>query len=49
MKMKKKKASEMAGRFIKKVKHMVQGVHIMPLGWTDVVPYILDQAGIKHK
>lgn len=47
--MKKKKASEMAGRFIKKVKHMVQGVHIMPLGWTDVVPDILDHAGIKHK
>jgi hypothetical protein len=23
-----------------------QGVHIMPLGWTDVVPEILDQAGI---
>ena len=45
----KKKAAEMAGNFIKQVKHMVQGVHIMPLGWTDVVPDILDQAGIKHK
>ncbi|MDA3789602.1 MAG: methylenetetrahydrofolate reductase [Desulfobacula sp.] len=45
----KKKAAEMTGQFIKKVKHMVQGVHIMPLGWTDVVPDILEQAGIKHK
>ncbi len=28
---------------------MVQGVHIMPLGWTDIVPDILDHAGIKRK
>ncbi len=43
----KKKAAEMAGKFIKQVKSMVQGVHIMPLGWTDVVPEILDYAQIK--
>lgn len=42
----KKKAAEIAGRFIKEVKSMVQGVHIMPLGWTDVVPEILVHAGI---
>ena len=42
-----KKAAEMAGKFIKQVKSMVQGVHIMPLGWTDVVPEILDYAQIK--
>ena len=42
-----KKAGEMAGKFIKQVKSMVQGVHIMPLGWTDVVPEILDYAQIK--
>lgn len=43
----KKKAAEMTARFIEQVKPMAQGVHIMPLGWTDVVPDILDQAGIR--
>ncbi len=40
----KKKAAEMTARFIRKVKSMVQGVHIMPLGWTDIVPDIIEQA-----
>ena len=44
-----KKSAEIAGRFVKEVKSMCQGVHIMPLGWTDIVPDILDHAGIKHK
>jgi 5,10-methylenetetrahydrofolate reductase len=43
----KKKAAEMMGRFIKKHKSKFQGVHIMPLGWTDVVSDILEQAEIK--
>lgn len=43
----KKKAAEMMGRFIKKHKSKVQGVHMMPLGWTDIVPDILEQAEIK--
>lgn len=42
----KKKAAEMMGRFLRDIKPMAQGVHIMPLGWTDVVPEILEQAGI---
>lgn len=42
-----KKAAEIAGRFIKEVKSMVQGVHIMPLGWTDVVPEILGHADLS--
>jgi 5,10-methylenetetrahydrofolate reductase len=42
----KKKAAEMMGRFIKKHKNKFQGVHIMPLGWTDIVPSILEQAEI---
>jgi methylenetetrahydrofolate reductase (NADPH) len=41
-----KKAAEMTGRFIKKHKAKFQGVHIMPLGWTDIVPDILAQAEI---
>jgi len=42
----KKKAAEMMGRFLLQIKSMVQGVHIMPLGWVDVVPGILEAAGI---
>lgn len=42
----KKKAAEITGRFIKEIKSMVQGVHIMPLGWTDIVPQILEHAEI---
>ncbi len=45
----KKKSAEMTGRFIKEIKSMVQGVHIMPLGWTDIVPDILEHAGISIK
>jgi len=43
----KKKAAEMMGRFIKKHKDKFQGVHIMPLGWTDMIPAILDEAEIS--
>jgi methylenetetrahydrofolate reductase (NADPH) len=45
----KKKAAEMLGRFLRQIKPMVQGVHIMPLGWTDVVPDILAHAEIEVK
>lgn len=43
----KKKAAEMMGKFIGEVKSLCQGVHIMPLGWTDIVPDILEYADIK--
>ncbi len=42
----KKKAAEMMGRFLRQVKSMVNGAHIMPLGWSDVVPAILEEAEI---
>lgn len=45
----KKKAAEMMGRFLRQIKSMVQGVHIMPLGWSDVVPDILAHADIEVK
>jgi len=38
----KKKAIEMTARLISQIAPMVQGVHIMPLGWSDVVPEILN-------
>jgi 5,10-methylenetetrahydrofolate reductase len=43
----KKKAAEMMGRFLRQIKTMVQGVHLMPLGWTDMVPDILAHADIE--
>lgn len=42
----KMKAAEMMGRFLAEIKHMVQGVHLMPLGWADIVPKILQTARI---
>jgi 5,10-methylenetetrahydrofolate reductase len=45
----KKKAAEMLGRFLKRIKPMVQGIHIMPLGWADIVPEILAYADIDVK
>ena len=40
---KQQKAAEMTARFIRSIKHLVQGVHITPLGWTDIVPEILNR------
>lgn len=37
---------EIAARLIKELKPYCQGVHIMPLGWDDKVPKILDLAGL---
>ncbi|MFH0948315.1 MAG: methylenetetrahydrofolate reductase [Elusimicrobiota bacterium] len=37
---------EIATRLIKELKPYCQGVHIMPLGWDDKVPKILELAGL---
>lgn len=37
---------EIASRTIREVKDCCQGVHLMPLGWDDKVPAILDGAGL---
>jgi methylenetetrahydrofolate reductase (NADPH) len=42
----KKKAVEITTRIIKQVQPFCQGVHIMPLGWDDLVPEIISQAGL---
>jgi methylenetetrahydrofolate reductase (NADPH) len=41
----KKKAAEITARIIKQIKPFCQGVHIMPLGWDDLVPVVIQQAG----
>ena len=42
----KKKAVEITARIIRSVKPFCQGVHIMPLGWDDLVPDIIKQAAL---
>lgn len=40
----KKKAVEIAARIIRQVKPFCQGVHVMPLGWDELVPEIIQEA-----
>jgi len=42
----KKVAAEIAGKLIREMKPMCQGAHLMTLGWDEVVPDILVQAGL---
>ena len=37
---------DISARLIKDMKPMCQGVHLMPLGWDDKVPAILQRAGL---
>jgi len=41
-----KKSIEIAGRLIRELKGMCQGVHIMAIGWEKRVPAILEAAGL---
>jgi len=43
----KKVAAEMAAELIRQVKGLCQGVHVMPLGWDDLVPEIVAQSDIR--
>jgi len=40
------KSIEIATRLIKELKPMCQGIHIMPIGWNDKVPLVLEAAGL---
>ena len=40
------KSVEIAARFIKELKPMCQGIHIMPIGWNKLVPNVLDACGL---
>jgi len=42
----KKVAAEIARRLVREMKGMCQGAHLMTLGWDDVVPDILQSAGL---
>ncbi len=41
-----KKSVEIAARLIRELKPMCQGAHIMSIGWHQVVPLVLDAAGL---
>lgn len=45
---KRKKAVEIAARLIKALKPMAQGFHIMPIGWGDLIPEVLEAAGLAR-
>ena len=40
------KSVEIAARIINELKNIVNGVHIMPIGWDKKVPLVLDAAGL---
>jgi 5,10-methylenetetrahydrofolate reductase len=42
----KKVATEIAARLVREMKPMCQGAHLMTLGWDDLVPGIIAQAGL---
>ena len=43
----KKVSIEMSVEIISEMKSMCEGVHIMPLGWDDIVPAIVTGAGLR--
>ena len=45
---KRKKAVEIAARIMKALKPLAQGFHIMPIGWGDLIPEILEAAGLAN-
>ena len=44
----KKKSVEIAARLIRQVKPFCQGVHLMTLGWEELIPDIIDQSEIDE-
>lgn len=38
----KKKATEITIRLVKEIAPMAQGVHFMPLGWSDIIPEVVE-------
>jgi 5,10-methylenetetrahydrofolate reductase len=45
----KKKAVEITARIIRQVKPFCQGIHIMPMGWDDLVPEIINEAALVSR
>ena len=45
----KKKAVEITARIIRQVKPFCQGVHIMPLGWEELIPAVISEAELGQE
>lgn len=45
----KKKSVEITARILRQIKPFCQGVHIMPLGWDELIPDILTEAGLSQE
>jgi 5,10-methylenetetrahydrofolate reductase len=45
----KKKSVEITARILRQIKPFCQGVHIMPLGWDELIPDILNEAGLSRE
>jgi 5,10-methylenetetrahydrofolate reductase len=43
----KKKAVEISARVIQQIKPFCQGIHIMPLGWDELMPEVIKEAGLE--
>jgi methylenetetrahydrofolate reductase (NADPH) len=43
-----KKAVEISARIIRQIKPLCQGVHMMPLGWDDLVPELIEEAELTE-
>jgi 5,10-methylenetetrahydrofolate reductase len=43
------KATEITTRLVAEIAPMVQGVHFMPLGWSDVVVRVIEQIQEKQR
>jgi len=44
----KRKTIEITARIIRRIKPFCQGVHLMPMGWGECVPEIIEQAGLSQ-
>jgi methylenetetrahydrofolate reductase (NADPH) len=44
-----KKAIEISARIIRQVKPLCQGVHIMPLGWDELIPKVISEAELGQE
>jgi methylenetetrahydrofolate reductase (NADPH) len=45
----KKKAVEITARIIRQIKPLCNGIHIMPLGWDELIPDIISEAGLSKE
>jgi 5,10-methylenetetrahydrofolate reductase len=37
---------EIAGDLIKSIRSFCQGIHLIPIGWENQIPVVLDHAGL---